>query len=197
MIKSINIEQYRKLKRINIQFEKGVNAISGTNGTCKTSLLHLFSNSFQAVTKKCEWVKDDNCLKVLNAVNAITNPKVESLTRGDKKYNDPAYGVKGSLFSVDYYTRGSLNFRRHNSSIMTRYAVKPKYQLGSHDTLPHCPVIYLGLSRLFPYGEYQDDEQIKQINNKLPESYKNNIAELYKKFTNYSITYGNSQRMEM
>lgn len=195
MIKSINIEQYRKLKRINIQFEKGVNAISGTNGTCKTSLLHLFSNSFQAVTKKCEWVKDDNCLKVLNAVNAITNPKVESLTRGDKKYNDPAYGVKGSLFSVDYYTRGSLNFRRHNSSIMTRYAVKPKYQLGSHDTLPHCPVIYLGLSRLFPYGEYQDDEQIKQINNKLPESYKNNIAELYKKFTNYSITYGNSQRM--
>ena len=70
MIKSINIEQYRKLKRINIQFEKGVNAISGTNGTCKTSLLHLFSNSFQAVTKKCEWVKDDNCLKVLNAVNA-------------------------------------------------------------------------------------------------------------------------------
>ena len=195
VIRSIKIEQYRKLKNLKIDFDQKVNAISGTNGTCKTSLLHLFSNSFQAVTKKCDWVKEDNCLKVLNAVNSITNPKVESLTRGDKKYNDPAYGVKGILFSVDYYTREPLSFRRHNSSIITRYAVKPKYQVGSHDTLPYCPVVYLGLSRLFPFGEYQDDEKIKSINNKLPEKYKEEIAALYKSFTNYSIEYKNPQKM--
>lgn len=195
MIKSIKIEQYRKLKKMNIVFDKGVNAISGTNGTCKTSLLHLFSNSFQAVTKKCTWVNDYNSLIVLNAVNSITNPKVESLTRGDKKYNDPAYGVTGTLFSVDYYNREPLNFRRHNSSIQTRYAVKPKYQVGTHDSLPYCPVVYLGLSRLFPFGEYQDDEKIKKVNNKLPEIYKKEIADLYKSFTNYSIEYANSQKM--
>ena len=195
MIKNIKIEQYRKLKNIEINFDKHINAISGTNGTCKTSILHLFSNSFQAVTRKCDWVRNDNCLKVLNSVNAITNPKVESLTRGDKKYNDPAHGVKGVLFSVDYYTRGPLNFRRHNSSGITRYAVKPKYQIGTHDSLPYCPVIYLGLSRLFPYGEYKDDEHIKNINNKLPNEYKETIADLYKNFTHYSIVYGNSQKM--
>lgn len=195
MIKNIKIEQYRKLKNIELNFNQRINAISGTNGTCKTSILHLFSNSFQAVTKKCDWVKDYNCLKVLNAVNAITNPKVESLTRGDKKYNDPAHGVKGILFSVNYYTREPLNFRRHNSSVITRYAVKPKYQVGTHDTLPYCPVVYLGLSRLFPYGEYQDDEHIKNINSKLPNQYKDEIANLYKSFTNYSIIYGNSQKM--
>lgn len=195
VIKSIKIEQYRKLKNLQIDFDKRINAISGTNGTCKTSLLHLFSNSFQAVTKKCDWVKDDNCLKVLSAVNSITNPKVESLTRGDKQYNDPAHGIKGILFSVDYYNREPLDFRRHNSKIMTRYAVKPKYQLGSGDTLPYCPIVYLGLSRLFPYGEYKDDETIKSINNKLPDIYKTEIARLYKNFTNYTITYGTSQKM--
>ena len=78
---------------------------------------------------------------------------------------------------------------------MIRYAVKPKYQVGSHDTLPYCPVVYLGLSRLFPFGEYQDDEKIKSINNKLPEKYKEEIATLYKSFTNYSIEYKNSQKM--
>ena len=83
MIKNIEIIQYRKLKNINLKFSTGLNAISGTNGTCKTSLLHLVGNSFQAVTKKCTWVNDDKCLQILKAVNSVTNPKVESLTRGD------------------------------------------------------------------------------------------------------------------
>lgn len=43
MIEKIKIDQYRKLKNIELNFSKGINAISGTNGTCKTSILHLFS----------------------------------------------------------------------------------------------------------------------------------------------------------
>ena len=46
MIKQLNFIHYRKLKNIEIEFSKGVNIISGTNGTCKTSILHLISNSF-------------------------------------------------------------------------------------------------------------------------------------------------------
>ena len=56
MIKSINIIQYRKLKDLNLSFSKNVNAISGTNGTCKTSLLHIVGNSLQAPNQKCEWI---------------------------------------------------------------------------------------------------------------------------------------------
>ena len=44
MIKNINIIQYRKLKKLTLNFTKKVNAISGTNGTCKTSLLHWINN---------------------------------------------------------------------------------------------------------------------------------------------------------
>ena len=143
MIKTININQYRKLKDMKFELTPYLNAISGTNGTCKTSLLHMISNSCKAVTKTSSWVKDKNCLQIINSVNDVTNPKVESLTRGDKQYNDPAHGVSGVLFNVEYFDHTPLDFRRHNSSTNTRYAIKPMYQRGSGDSLPSCPVIYL------------------------------------------------------
>lgn len=196
LIKSINIIQYRKLKNLDLEFSDRLNAISGTNGTCKTSLLHLIGNSLQAPTKKCDKIINEKCLPIIKAVNSVTNPKVESLTRGDTKYNDPAYGLKGHLFSVDYYNDSpTLEFRRHNASNQTRYSVKPKYKKGTEDSLPYCPVIYLGLSRLLPYGEFQNDEALAGIKKILPIEYQDEIAEIYKKFTNYQITYKSTQQM--
>lgn len=195
MIKRLHINQYRKIKNLDFDFIPGLNAISGTNGTCKTSLLHLFSNSFQAVTRSCSWLTDARCLQIINAVNAITNPKVESLTRGDQKYNDPAHGVSGILFTVDYFDRDPLGFRRHNSTLNSRYAVKPMYQKGTHDTLPYCPVIYLGLSRLVPFGEYQNDDAVSNIKKNLPDEYQQEISDIYKRFTHYAISSTNAQKM--
>lgn len=195
MIKSINIIQYRKLKNLNLDFSKNVNAISGTNGTCKTSLLHIIGNSLQAPTQKCDWIKDEKCLSIIKTVNAVTNPKVETLTRGDQKYNDPAHGVKGTLFTVDYYDRAPLSFRRHNSTSSTRYAIKPKYQSGTKDKLPHCPVIYLGLSRLVPFGEFQNDDTLSSIKKKLPQEYQDEIAYIYKDFTSYEISFSETKQM--
>ena len=37
MINKIEIKKYRKLENINFEFKEGINIISGTNGTCKTS----------------------------------------------------------------------------------------------------------------------------------------------------------------
>lgn len=188
--------QYRKLKNLTLNFSQRLNAISGTNGTCKTSLLHLLGNSLQAPTKKCEWVKDDKCLPIIKSINNITNPKVESLTRGDQMYNDPAHGIKGTLFSVDYYNEeSSLDFRRHNSKQMNRYAVKPYYKEKTKEALPYCPVIYLGLSRLVPFGEFQNDEAVSSIKKKLPQSYQDEIAKLYKSFTNYEISFNETKQM--
>lgn len=44
MIQKISVNQYRKLKNLDFEFSKEINVISGTNGTCKTSLLHIASN---------------------------------------------------------------------------------------------------------------------------------------------------------
>jgi recombinational DNA repair ATPase RecF len=82
-MEAIAILQYRKLKNIRLEFSENVNVISGANGTCKTSLLHLISNSFQAVNKNCKWVKNTDCLEIINKINNKINSKVESLTKGD------------------------------------------------------------------------------------------------------------------
>ena len=125
----------------------------------------------------------------------MVNPKVESLTRGDKQYNDPARGVSGTLFTVNYYSHEPLEFRRHNSKLSSRYAVKPKYQIESGDKLPFCPVIYLGLSRLVPYGEFNNDEAVVGVKKQLPEKYQEDIARIYREYTGINITYGSAQKM--
>jgi hypothetical protein len=195
MVEKLSIVQYRKFKNLEFDFSRDINVISGTNGTCKTSLLHIISNSFQSVTKSCSWLVDKNCLEIIKKVNKVTNPKVESLTRGDKQYNDPARGLKGTLFTIKYFDRTPLNFRRHNSTLNNRYAVKPFYQRGTSDSLPCCPVIYLGLSRLLPFGEFQNDDEIEGIKKSLPLAYQQEIADIYRQFTGLTISSTSPQKM--
>lgn len=195
MIKKIQFNQYRKLKNVDLEFTPDLNVISGTNGTCKTSILHLISNSFQAVTSKCEWVNDKKSLQLIKIVNSVTNPKIESLTRGDQQYNDPAYGVSGNLYNVKYFGYSPLAFRRHNSKTANRYALKPVYKKNSGEKLPFMPVVYLGLSRLVPYGEYQNDTAVSKVKQSLPDEFKKAVAENYAHFTNYVINNTSLQQM--
>lgn len=195
MIKRIHVVKYRKLENMDLEFSKGINVISGTNGTCKTSLLHIVSNAYQAVTKKCEWLQDSSCLDVIKQINSSTNPKIEALTKGDKTYNDPANGVKGTLFSVEYYGHASLEFRKHNSKLSNRYAVKPWYRPGTTEKLPFCPVIYLGLTRLYPFGEYLNDDAVERLKKNLPPEYQKEIAIIYQRLTGINISSASPQKM--
>lgn len=188
MIKKISVRCYRKIHDRDFEFTPGVNVLSGTNGTCKTSLLHIISNSFQAPTKKSSLLKDVKCLEIFRQVNNITNPKIETLTKGDKQYNDPAIGNKGTLYDVEYQDNSSLSFRKHNSKSTNRFAIKPYYPKGKHDTLPIRPVVYLGLSRLFPFGEFQNDLDIKTLQKNFPNKYLEEISKLYKNFTYFEIS---------
>ena len=200
MIKSIHFDHYRKLKNLDINFTKNVNVISGTNGTCKTSILHIISNSFQAV--KVSTIQDKELAKCIMTVRSICkqyNPKLETLTRGDKNFHDPADGIKGNYYTVEYLgNNSSLSFRKHNSTKEAnqfRFAVKPEYKPKSGDSLPCLPVIYLGLGRLVTYGEFSDSEPITEIKEHLPQKYLNELADLYRKFTHYSITDISNQHM--
>lgn len=195
MIEKIYVHKYRKLEEMELTFKKDINLLSGANGTCKTSILHLVSNSFQAVTKTDPKVIEKKSLDIIKSINACMNPKIETLTRGDKTYNDPAAGHKGNLYDVTYVGGKQLNFRRHNSKISNRYAVKPMYPKGSKESLPACPVIYLSLNRLVPFGEYQNDNDIVSVAKKLPNEYQERIAMYYKTFTGVDITYGSTQKV--
>lgn len=196
MIKQITIKQYRKLKDITLTFSKGVNFISGVNGTCKSSLLHMISNSFQGVVASKARLIDNNCLRVIKGINAGVNLKIEALTKDAKKYKDPAAAIQGTLFSVLYFNEKTLSFRKHNSRRAGRFAIKPHYSKGSKDRLPEMPVIYLGLSRLYPIGEFQNDKAIVNIRYKLPDSYRNELKQLYDGLTHIQIETLQPQKMK-
>lgn len=196
MIKKISIIQYRKLKNLVLTFSSGITFISGANGTCKSSLLHMISNAFQSVVSATSGLKDKNCLSIIKSINAGVNQKIEALTRDAKVYKDPAAEVKGTLFTIQYSDEKQLSFRKHNSKIAERFAVKPHYAKGTHEKLPAIPVIYLGLSRLFPVGEFQNDENIEKIKQKLPESYRKELKDLYNRLTHIEIDVLQPQRMK-
>lgn len=187
MIKTIKIHKYRKLENISFNFENGINIISGTNGTCKTSLLHIISNSFKAPKLRNEDCDPPASLRVIKNSNVIFNPKIEALVRDAKEYVDPSNGLKGNLFEVEYSDNSVLRFRKHNSDIENRFAIKPYYgNTEERKYLPACPIIYLGLSRLFPTGEI-DDESLNNVNINLPDDYLDKIKVLYKKLTQIEI----------
>ena len=44
--------KYRKFENITFEFNKNINIIAGVNGTCKSSLLYVISNSFKKIDAK-------------------------------------------------------------------------------------------------------------------------------------------------
>jgi hypothetical protein len=134
---------------------------------------------------------NNNCLKVIKAINRIANPKMEAIVRESKSYTDPAEGTKGNLFSINYLDGSILSFRKHNSTNpdeAQRYAIKPLYPRGGpKQSLPSKPVLYLGLSRLFPIGETKDGDSSK-IPLNLPTQYVSYISDIYKEFLGINIT---------
>lgn len=179
--------KYRKFENITFEFNKNINIIAGVNGTCKSSLLYVISNSFKKIDKNFEYLKDKQFITITNKITKEINPKLEKLVKNSKYYNDPAKNTKGILYNI--ISNNKLGFRKHNSKKANRYAVKPYYKIKNKESLEYKFIIYLGLSRLLPYGEYYDDSLISKINVDLPEKYKNSIKELYKEFTNFDIDY--------
>ncbi|MFB8377522.1 AAA family ATPase [Paenibacillus taichungensis] len=169
MSKTLDIKSYRKLIDISLELSPNLNLVSGTNGTCKSSILYLLSNSYKQRNATNTAGNLKNCINTINSINNIMNPKIETLSRGDKKFNDPTNGEKGTILEVTYFDDSKLEFRKHNSPKNSRYSIKPKYTRGKNESLPELPVIYLGLSRLLSYGEYQE-LHLDKISDKLSKS---------------------------
>lgn len=196
MTKKLRIKKYKKFENIDIHFSPGINAISGTNGTCKTTLLHMVSNSFQAPDSKQAGLHDPSVLRLVNGLNAQVNTKIEKLAKGDREYNDPAPGYSGgNLFEVEYNDGTKLAFRKHNSRKADRYAIKPYYKRGSGEKLPSLPVVYLSLSRLLPWGEYQDDASVKKAPVRIPDGFYDELSVLYFQITDMTAQDFSTQKI--
>ena len=87
------------MKDVTIELKKGVNVIAGTNGTCKSSILHIISNTYKMITQNAEYFKDKNCVKIIKDLNKSLTPKIESLTKAHLNYN-PDEKINGDILKV-------------------------------------------------------------------------------------------------
>lgn len=63
MVEEIKFVKYKKFNDITLRFSNNINVIAGANGTCKTSLLHIISNSFKMPTSSASSTKEEkDCL---------------------------------------------------------------------------------------------------------------------------------------
>jgi len=189
MISKLKIIEYRKLKNILINFSKNINVISGTNGTCKSSLLYLISNSFQKPTGKL-LKTEKNVISIINNINKKMNPKIENLSKETKKSVIESNTVKGTIYTSFYeLDDNGIDFRKHASEKYNRFSLKPKYRKGDKTSIPSLPIIYLGLYRLYVFGEYEDknEEDISNLSKNLPQEYLQELFDIYKDFTHINI----------
>ncbi|WP_141752750.1 AAA family ATPase [Corynebacterium sp. HMSC076C10] len=169
VIESIDFYNYRNVKGININFSESVNLISGENGTGKSSILFAVANSFKKVNANSSWINEERVVKNFSSISNQMNPKIEKLLKSSKA-NPNSESGKGPLYRVNYQNGAELNFRKHNSVKAQRFAVKPPYKGKQGMNLPSTPVLYLGLSRLIPFGEEMDVDtrriRVAKISNK-------------------------------
>ncbi|MBI0154142.1 AAA family ATPase [Gilliamella sp. W8128] len=181
MIEEIKIKKYLKLHDISFKFSNNINVISGGNGTCKTTILYIISNSF-----KQPKLKNNPSLKLINSLNQLINPKIESLAKAGlvtKQDNN-----EGKVFDIKYYDRPNpIPFRVKDDGMLNRYRIIPNYAKGKKENLPEIPIIYLGLPRLIPTGEIPDDTDVITIKKFLPQEYRDKYNELYNALCNIEI----------
>jgi len=79
MISKLDFVHYRRLIGVSILFFSTVNSIAGTNGTCKSSILDIFGNSFQSFPCEGPFLNNLDFIKVPQATHVCLKPKIESL----------------------------------------------------------------------------------------------------------------------
>ncbi|MEA4875516.1 AAA family ATPase [Anaerorhabdus sp.] len=197
-IKTVKFEKYKRLEDLTISFSEEVNIIAGTNGTCKSSILHIISNAYQALKpsadKKLLNYENNDSIAILNSILISVNPKIETLNRGSKAHNDPAPNTT-PYYTIEFTDDELTKFRKHESSFNQRFRVIPYYKKGTKQSLPKAMIAYLGIKRLVPIGEINNDDALKYVKKNLSNEYKKEIATEYSKFTGRNINNFFSQDM--
>lgn len=135
------IEDFRQFENCEVIIGNKLTAVAGNNGTGKSTILGLLANSSQLPGKK-------------TYIGKAFRGEFAELFSGS-----PEHDPTGSKIRLDYEEHGqgkSVVFRTAWQNKGTRFRVIPKRELEDGKTTEaklESPVIYLGLSRLYPFGE--------------------------------------------
>lgn len=135
------IEDFRQFENCEVVIGNKLTAIAGNNGTGKSTILGLLANSSEPRGKK-------------TYIGKSFRGEFAELFSGS-----PGQDPTGRKIRLDYVERGrekSVDFRTAWQNNGTRFRVIPKRKLPDGkitEAKLMSPVVYLGLSRLYPFGE--------------------------------------------
>lgn len=140
-ITKINLNKFRQFENKEFNIAPYLTILSGFNGTGKSTLLAILANS-------CE-LKNFKTLK-----NSTFRADISDILKGSMEYDQSASNV----FSIDFLDEQNrpftVPFRISWQDNKTRFRLIPKQPTpDKSESKVIFPVIYLGLSRLYPLGE--------------------------------------------
>lgn len=137
----LHIDDFRQFKDCEVVIGNKVTAIAGNNGTGKSTILGLLANS-------------SHLRRYKTYLGKPFRGEFSELFSATQEH-DPS-GGKASLDYMEKEQEQTVRFRTSWQDDGTRFRVIPKRELANGKTSEaklNSPVIYLGLSRLYPFGE--------------------------------------------
>ena len=153
MYKELNIHDFRQFKNIDIRLGKVLTVLAGRNSTGKSTILGILANSG-------ELKKKDG----LTYSNGQFRAEFSEILKGSKKFD--ASGSERMQINIIDESGNLIDYRKFrtawqkDSNSKDRFRIIPSKILDDGkktEAKLEVPVIYLGLSRLFPIGEANDD----------------------------------------
>lgn len=146
MIKSIYVEQFRAMRKLSIPLGKKVTVIAGQNATCKSTLLGMIGQPFGLKSERTIFGKEF----VTKFSDIFKFSKLKDVP-GEHEYRIDFYD--DSLFGkTNEYVK---SFKRGSEDASHIRLVVGKTRAKGDGNLD-CPVIYLGLKRVYPIGELRE-----------------------------------------
>ena len=173
IIKKLYIEEFRNFIDVSIPLSKGITLIAGQNGTGKSTILGMIAQPFKFDSK--DELKDFFGLKAQSEFSDIFKFSANKDIPGKHIYYlslyDKTLHTEGDYIQVKSQKRevkdkktGKLVPPDSNRPSTFIRLVTGKKRTGKDDgNISNIPVVYLGLSRLFPIGESSISPYDKEI----------------------------------
>lgn len=177
MIHSIEINDFRLFKDVNIKLGKYLTVLSGKNALGKTTILGMIGNSCELKTSEGRPVLQKQFRtefrEIFKASQKYDLSGSNKCTIKFSDYNNPDIITDSRKCRTTWQKISKLNSNKRFRLIPEKHDDKKVSSIKYS-----WPVLYLGLSRLFPIGE-SDDKDISVSNVRLSEIEKKEFLENY------------------
>lgn len=197
----LHIENFRKIKDVNIILGRKITVFSGQNGVGKSNLLSLIATTFGLQKRRINSgnfqpefndfftiPQDENYKDYRTHIKVVDSESKDSFIQKRHAYKNDTKGNRG----IRIIPRISNYFTPHKTITTLKKEVQNNFNIGADGRVP-VPTIFLSLARLYPVGETQLTGTSIRSNNKLHQTQAiNNYIKWYNFVLPNSISHNES-----